>query len=282
VALAAGPWPNGRLPLGDAARYKPAMLALLPSGVSPGFALLIVVASAFTSALTGAFGLGGGVALLALMAQGLPVPALIPVHGVAQLGSNLGRAIVQRAFVDWPTVRWFSVGSLAGAALGALTVVTLPEPVLKVALAGFVVWAALGRKPRLSARGSAGLMAAGGVVATFASMFFGATGPITAAFLATRGLVKTGLVATHAAAMVLQHGFKIGAFGALGFSYLEWLPLLAAIVAAGFLGTLFGSKLLREMPDRWFEAGFKVVMVLLAAELAYEGITGLLATDPAP
>lgn len=256
------------------------MLSILPSGVSPGFAILLVAASAFTSALTGAFGLGGGVALLALMAQGLPVPALIPVHGVAQLGSNLGRAIVQRASIDWPSVRWFGAGSLAGAGLGALTVVSLPEPALKIALAAFVVWAALGRKPKLSARGSAGLMAAGGVVATFASMFFGATGPITAAFLATRGLVKTGLVATHAASMVLQHGFKIGAFGVLGFSYLEWLPLLATIVAAGLLGTLFGSKLLEEMPDRWFEAGFKVVMILLAAELARDGITGFLATDP--
>jgi uncharacterized membrane protein YfcA len=252
------------------------MWSLLPPDVSPGFALLVVVASAFTSALTGAFGLGGGVALLALMAQGLPVPALIPVHGVAQLGSNLGRAVVQRAHIDWPTIRWFGAGSLVGAAIGAATVVALPEPALKLALAAFIVWAALGRKPKLSTRGSAGLMAAGGLVSTFASMFFGATGPIAAAFVATRGLVKNALVATHAAAMVLQHGFKIGAFGAAGFSYAGWLPLLALIVAAGFAGTLLGTRLLNEMPDRWFERGFKVVMVLLAADLAYDGATGFL------
>lgn len=251
--------------------------SLLPEGVSPGFAAIVVVASGLTSMLTGAFGLGGGIALLALMAQGLPVAALIPVHGVAQLGSNLGRAIVQRGHIAWETIGWFALGSLVGAAIGALTVVALPESWLKTGLALFVLWAALGRKPTLSARGTAGLLLAGGATSSFASMFFGATGPIASAVLATRGLVKQRLVATHAAAMVLQHGFKIGAFGVVGFSYLEWLPLLAAIVAAGFAGTLVGSRLLDDMPDRWFEIGFKVVLTLLALDLARQGITGLLA-----
>jgi uncharacterized membrane protein YfcA len=95
--------------------------------------------------------------------------------------------------------------------------------------------------------------------------------------LATRGLVKHALVATHAAAMVIQHGFKIGAFGALGFAFGPWLPLLAAIVAAGLLGTLLGSRLLDRMSDRWFILGFRVVMTALALQLLWQGIAALAA-----
>jgi uncharacterized membrane protein YfcA len=249
--------------------------ALLPPGVSPVFAGVLVAASCFTSALTGALGLGGGVALLALMAQGMPVAAVIPVHGVAQLGSNLGRAVVQRRHVHWRTVAAYGLGSLAGAAVGALVVVSLPEAMLKIGLALFIAWAVFGRKPRLSSKGSDGLMVVGGSLSSFGSMFFGATGPIAMAFLATRGLVKHALIATHAVAMVMQHGFKIAAFGSLGFAFAPWLPLLAAIVAAGLIGTLVGAHLLDRLPDRWFEAGFKLVMALLALQLLVQGVRAL-------
>ena len=44
-----------------------ALANLLPEGIGAGAALLLAVASFFTSALTAAFGVGGGVAMLALM-----------------------------------------------------------------------------------------------------------------------------------------------------------------------------------------------------------------------
>ena len=73
------------------------LASFLPEGIGVGAALLLVVASFFTSALTAAFGVGGGVAMLALMGLFVPVAALIPVHGTVQLGSNTGRAWHQRA-----------------------------------------------------------------------------------------------------------------------------------------------------------------------------------------
>ena len=70
-------------------------MSLVPPDLSTGFALLLVATSFVTSALTAGLGIGGGVALLAVMAYGMPVAALIPVHGVVQIGSNLGRFVVQ-------------------------------------------------------------------------------------------------------------------------------------------------------------------------------------------
>ena len=66
--------------------------AVLPDAIAPGVAFLLVGASVFTSAITAAFGVGGGIVMLLLMSLFMPVSALIPVHGVVQLGSNAGRA----------------------------------------------------------------------------------------------------------------------------------------------------------------------------------------------
>lgn len=49
-----------------------------------------------------------------------------------------------------------------------------------------------------------------------------------AAFLAPERLGRKDVVATHAACMTLQHALEVGAFTALGFTFLLWLPLLAA------------------------------------------------------
>ena len=55
---------------------------------------LLIAASLVTSFITAAFGIGGGVVLLAFLALVLPPVALIPVHGVVQLGSNGGRVAI--------------------------------------------------------------------------------------------------------------------------------------------------------------------------------------------
>ncbi|HEX6016365.1 MAG TPA: hypothetical protein VFY87_32095 [Geminicoccaceae bacterium] len=54
---------------------------LLPDGLAPAVALLLVGTSFFTSMLTGALGLGGGIMMLAVIAAFLPPTVVIPVHG---------------------------------------------------------------------------------------------------------------------------------------------------------------------------------------------------------
>lgn len=246
---------------------------LLPPEISPLFAGVIVVAAFFTSALNVAFGLGGGVALLAIMAQGMPVAALIPVHGVAQLGSNLSRAFLMRQSIDWKPIRWMVLGGVVGILLGATFVMALPDGILKLCLAAFILWSAYAGKPSLSARPSAPMLVAGGIGASFATMFFGATGPLVMAVLNTCGLPRKRLVGTHAAMMCFQHTFKIAAFLVLSFQFMPWLPLIAAMVAFAWLGTVFGYRIFSKMPDAAFRVGFKIVMTLLAVQTAASGLS---------
>jgi uncharacterized protein len=254
-----------------------AVAGLLPEGFGPLPAAILIVASFFTSALTAAFGVGGGVAMLALMGLFLPVAALIPVHGAVQLGSNTGRAWHQRAHIRFDIAIPFVLGSLAGAIAGAFFVVQLPDAVLKLVLGLFIIavtWASI---PGFDRLGRAGI-AIGSSVTALITMFVGATGPLLASFF-SKILPddRKALVATHAAGMTVQHLLKIVVFGAAGFAFAAWLPLVAAMIVSGYLGTVHGSRLLEKLPERLFRRWFRIGLTVLALDLLRQGITGLLA-----
>lgn len=239
---------------------------LLPDAVSPLAAALVVAASFFTSALTGAFGLGGGLALLAVMSTVLPTPAVVPVHGLAQLGSNASRFFLQRRDVAWTVVLWFAIGTGLGVIAGGALYVAIPKPALKAAVGLFVLYTVLGPKLGGFAPGVRTFFATG-AAGGFLLLFFGATGPITAAMLGRTGLGRLNIVATHAACMVAQHFLKSLAFGAIGFAFAAWGPLILAVVAAGFVGTTFGVRLLRRMEEKEFRDGFRLVLIFFGAYL---------------
>ena len=242
------------------------MSALLPDGLSSGAAAIVVLSSFFTSALTASFGLGGGLALLAIMGAVLPPAAVIPVHGVAQLGSNSSRLILQWKSVAWPIVAWFLAGSLAGSIAGARLYVEVPEALLQALIGAFVLITVYGPKPKGFAPGKKTFFLTGAASAVL-SMFVGATGPIAAAMVGVARLDKLKTVATHAGAMAGQHLLKSLAFGVIGFAYADWAAVIAAVVVAGFLGAAAGTRLLRDMPEEKFRKGFTLVLTFFGCYL---------------
>lgn len=82
-------------------------------------ALMLVLSSVFTSMITASLGAGGGLLLLLLMALWLPPAALVPVHGMIQLGSNGGRVLLTWRSIDWRLIAAFAPGVLVGALLAA-------------------------------------------------------------------------------------------------------------------------------------------------------------------
>ncbi len=251
------------------------ILALLPEGLSALSASILIIAAFVTAAMTAALGIGGGVALLAVMASLVPVAVLIPVHGVVQFGSNAGRALVQLRHVVWPLIGIFTVGAIFGALIGGQIVVSLPEALLKSLVGLFVLFTVWGPKPKQAKGGPIGL-ALGGAFATVLTMFVGATGPFVAALLAPRLEDRKNYGATPALAMVLQRGLKVVVFGMLGFAYGAWVPMMIAMVASGFLGTLVGTKVLYALPEEAFRKGFAIALVLLALQLIGSAGWGLI------
>lgn len=254
------------------------LASFAPEDVSPLAAALVVFASFFTAALTAALGLGGGLALLAVMSILFPPSAVIPVHGVAQLGANFSRLAFQRRSVVWPIILWFALGGVMGSAIGGRIVVALPEAALRAAVGGFVLFTVWGPKPKAFAPGVKTFFLTG-LIGAFLTMFFGATGPIAAVMLSAAKLDRMQIVATHAACMVAQHALKTLAFGVLGFAFAKWALLISAILAAGFFGSWFGTRLLRLMPEARFRAGFRAVLTFFGVYLIGAGALAALRID---
>ena len=244
-------------------------IAILPDSLSPALAIGLMLASVITSMITASLGAGGGLLLLVLMALWIPPAAIIPVHGMVQLGSNLGRATLTWRHTDWPAMAAFAPGVLVGASIGAWLLVDLPEHLWQLTIAGFVLYLCWGPALPKGAFGRSGIFVASAVT-SFASLFVGATGPLVAAFIKQMHEDRFKTVATFATAMSLQHAPKALVFGLAGFVFREWVLFILGMIVFGFAGTWIGLHLLKKVNNRHFHVVFNLVLTLLALRLLWQ------------
>ncbi|MEM1379950.1 MAG: sulfite exporter TauE/SafE family protein [Pseudomonadota bacterium] len=226
----------------------------------------IVAVSLVGSAMTAAFSIGGGLLLIGVMSAVLPPAAVIPVHAVVMLGSNAGRSGLLIRHVDWQIIGWFLGGAVIGGTIGAQIVFGLDPKVLRLSVAGFILFTQWG--PKVALPLGAPFFALAGSLSMFLTLFVGASGPfITSILSRLPQLSRHGLIASAGACMTIQHGGKVGIFGLGGFDYGPWLPLMATAVAAGFIGTVAGTRFLSHIDEAFFRRALKVVLTALAGWL---------------
>ncbi len=237
--------------------------------------ILLGLASFLTGGLTAAVGVGGGVALLAVMASLLPGPAIIPLHGLAQAYANGVRAGLNRRHIQWPVVSAFLVGMVLGTILAGFVVVNLPPAAIKIGLGIFVIIQTMGLLPasifvksgqRLMSSTSIGVM----------SMFFGAPGPLVAAAIHQMGVDQRHYNGTHAMVMVVLHGSKLATFLVLGFAFMAYLDAIIAIIIGSTLGTLIGQQFMTRLSPEYFRQGLTWVLILVGVQLVLSGLHSIL------
>ncbi len=253
----------------------PILSWLIPEGMTQLSVILLITTSFFTSMITASLGIGGGTVLLAIMAQVLPAKAIVPVHGVVQLGSNTGRALIMLKDVNISFLIYFFVGCILGAVIGGQVVVALPTDVLRLILGVFILTSAWAGKlfPNKTLTNK-GIIAGGGVT-TLLSMFVGATGPLVITMVKQLKLKPIELVATSAASLVIQHSLKLIVFGFIGFVFTPYIAMITAMVLTGFLGTLLGKQILLRTAPANFKRILDVIITVLACRLIYVSVKSL-------
>lgn len=242
------------------------------AGLEPMVLLGLLATSFVGSFITVAMGIGGGVLLLSIMASLLPPIALIPVHGVVQLGSNITRAAILAKHIHWQPFVIFAAGSALGVALGGVVVIDLPAPMIQIGIGCFVIWSVLFHPPAWLSRNPFLV----GSIASFLTMFFGATGVFVGNFTKSLGLPRQSFVATHAVLMILQHFLKIVVFGVLGFAFGPWLLFIALMIISGFFGTLVGRLVLIRIAENTFRRLLNAVLLLISLRLIWIGVGALI------
>ena len=219
-----------------------------------------------TSCLTAVIGMGGGVLLLTLMPGLVPTPAILPLHALTQMASNVSRAAFGWRSIDLGIVPAFTAGALAGSWLGAGIYQAIDMHWLP-ALIGFFILVFTWFPLPLLRGGSRWALVLLGFCQTGLGMLAGATGPLGAAILLQRNKERDWLVVNTAVYMTLNHTLRVLAFFALGFSYAPWLGLVTGMVAAGILGSWVGTRLRGMVPQRDFHKWFRVLVTLLALRM---------------
>ncbi len=237
-------------------------------GLSEWSFVVLCLVSFLGSAVSAAFGLGGGALTIAALAATMPAIAIVPTHAIVQIGSNFFRAVMLWRHIVYTWMLPFVIGTVIGAAIGGQIVVALPRHILQAIIGMFVLYAVWGPSVKATRPSHATFGIVGGL-ASFATMFAGATGPLIAPFIKASAGERHNIVATHAAFMSWQHGVKIIMFGLLGFAFAPYVTILVAMVVAGIIGTWSGRFLLNWMPEKIFRWGFNIVLTAAALRLLY-------------
>lgn len=226
----------------------------------------LVVAAFFTSMVAAVGGIGGGVILIALMPGLLPPAAIIPVHGLVQISSNVSRAVLGIRDVAWPLALQYLLGAVMGALIGSRFISDFHWEWMPLFLGGFILvttWMPpISRAPDVPAR-----FALLGAAQTALSLFVGISGPMNMPFLLRENLGRDRTVVTHAVQMTGTHVFKVAAFGLAGFAFGPYLALVAGMIVAAMLGSYAGTKVRGFVSEALFRKGLKVLITLLAVRM---------------
>ena len=231
--------------------------------------VFIVVMAFLTAALSGVFGMAGGLALKGALALVLPVSATFVVHGLLQLVANGWRAILHRKHVAWRIVGVYALGAFLAA--GIMAIIALePTKATLYLLMGLVpglVWLPRGWvKVDASRPGQAFIC---GLSVTGMNLTAGVAGPLLDVFFVRTTLTRHQIVATKAATQVFSHLMKIIVYGA---------PLLAAggkgvpplwvfglAVPLSMLGTAAGGLVLDRLSDIDFKRYLRLLLTVIGA-----------------
>ena len=228
---------------------------------------LLVFTSFIASAISGAFAIGGGFLMLAVIAAFLPVTFVVPMHSVLMLGTSIGRWWFFWPFIQWRIVIPFVLGCMIGAPLGARVYLTLPEMVIALVV-GIFMLGAVWCPPvpwRIPLRHPYFVV---GIVHAFLSAMFSFGGVMQPLIMRTQ-LDKMQVIATLAVSLLFMNLAKIGGYVMFGFDFRPYLLLIGLAAMAGVAGAGVGRHLAERVPEEKFRLVFKAIMTVLAMRLLY-------------
>jgi len=225
--------------------------------------VLIIITALATSILSGLVGMAGGVVLMAVLINLLPVSSAMVLHGITQFSANGARALILRKHLMWSLLPGYLGGAmLAVAAFSALLFV--PDASVVLILIGLFPWLAR-LQPRFSVfnitRPASSVIC--GLSVTSAQLLAGAAGPLLDLFYLNSGLGRETIVANKAFTQTIGHLLRIIYYGAIisvATPIPNWLFLVAAIAAVA--GTRLGTWLLSRWNDQRFqEVSGQIILV---------------------
>ena len=228
--------------------------------------LFLGIVTFLTSTIAGVVGIGGGMMLIAILQSFLPLNALIPVHGLTQMSSNLSRAVFGYKDVQFEVIPKFLLGSFLGIALFASILNFISLEYVPLFIGVYILLSLWSEKFNEKIKRYESYFLAG-FFQTGLSMVVGATGPLTMTLLLKDYKDKDKVVATGAALMSLTHILKVFVFMYFGFVFFDYIGIIIAMVIGAIAGSWAGTKLRDKIDGKKFIIILKVLLTALSIQV---------------
>ncbi len=231
----------------------------------------LVFFSFFTSALSAATGMGGGVLLFTVMTLYFPINVIIPIHGVIQFFNNFLTVSFLKSYLKKSLMLPFLIGSLPGIIAGFFVVNQLIKTQApQMIILGLILYSLFRPKklPDLELQHKNFFWV--GLITGFLGIIAGAIDPVLAPFFVRKDLSKEEVIANKAAMQAIVHFAKIPVFLSLGFDYVPYLTFCLITNVACFFGTRFGIYLLHKMSESIFMKVFKFALAATGVRMLYK------------
>lgn len=228
--------------------------------------ILLGIISFLTSTIAGVVGLGGGLILITILPSFLPMNALVPIHGLTQLSSNLSRAIFGWKDVRVEVIPKFLFGSFLGVSFFAVILYYISLEYVPLFIGFYILLSLWSEKfnkkiERFESYILIGFFQSG------LSIIVGATGPIATTLLVKDFNDKHTVVATAAVLKSITHLLKVFVFMIFGFVFFDYIGILTSMIIGAVIGSWVGTKLRNKIDGKKFIFALKILLSLLAIKL---------------
>jgi uncharacterized membrane protein YfcA len=236
--------------------------------------LLVLVVGFVAGTVSGIVGTGATIILLPILVFAFGPREAVPIMAVVALMSNLAKITSWWRNIDWRAVAAYALGGIPGAALGARTLLILPEHVVDVALGVFFLAMVPGRRwlaTRNVSLGLRGLVAAGAVIGFLTGVVV-STGPLSVPAFTAYGLVKGAFIATEAAGSLALYISKAVTFRQLGALPVD--ILLKGLISGSsvMVGTYTARLIIERLSVTTFQRLLDGVMIVSGLALLWAAI----------
>lgn len=220
----------------------------------------------FTSLVAGIVGLGGGLMLIAILPSFLPIQALIPIHGLTQMSSNVSRAYFGYKDIQFEVVPKFVIGSISGVGVFALILDIINIEYIPVFIGSYILLSLWSRRfnERIKKYENYYLI---GFLQWGLSIIVGATGPLSTTLLLKDYKDKNKVVSTSALLMGITHSMKILVFVYFGFQFSTYIDIVIVMVVGVVIGSYIGTKIRDKVDGNKLVFIIKVLLSILAIKL---------------
>ena len=228
--------------------------------------LILGLITFFTSTIAGIVGVGGGMMLIVILPSFLPLNALIPIHGLTQVSSNLSRAIFGYKDVQYEVIPKFLLGSAIGIGMFAAVLNLISLEYVPLFIGVYILLSLWSEKFNEKIKRYESYFLAG-FFQTGLSMVVGATGPLTMTLLFKDYDDKNKVVATGAALMSITHILKVFVFMYFGFVFFDYIGVIIAMIIGAVSGSWVSTKLRDKIDGKRFTIILKVLLSALAIQV---------------